>query len=125
MLAGLAYLSPVAQAFNFGTQSVNSGQTTAYGYGSLVVSFTTAQNNSWVKIAGNPANAGYTDAFFNSTSNSAHVRSNNTTSTSYANVSRTYQIVGSTAGPWNGKVHTCVDIAWHSDPCSGWASGRA
>ncbi len=123
VLAGLACLAPNAWAATYGTQTATADGVTASGKGTLTVAFTTAKNDSSVKMSASNGRPGYTEGYFWSAKNSIKVRSSNSTSTSWTTVSRSGKFSAPTAGPWSAKGKTCVDRRLKVDTCSGWSAG--
>lgn len=125
VLAGVACVAPQASALSFGTQTVSSGGQTGYGYGTASIVFTSAKINSYAKVSVLNGKGAYSSADFSSPANSAYVRSADAQTTSYKNVSNSVLFSGATYGPWTASVHTCINVPYASDPCSGRATGAA
>lgn len=123
---GATMTMPAYGALAYGTQSVDSpdGQQ-AWGKGSLSVKFTTATNSASVKVKVLNGRPGYTDArFWNSAGNEIQVRSRDTSSNTYTDVTNRNTFGAPAQGPWSGAVKTCVNLLLKKDPCTRETSGR-
>lgn len=124
LLAGFALAPAADAAFNYsGLTVTQNGKTAAYGYGNIDVRFLNADNNAWARTGAYNGRGVYIMGSAWNSGQTVSLRSLNTTSTSYKNVSVSRGYGAPTAGPWSGSAKACVDLEWAVDLCGAQKSG--